>query len=126
MRLAESRHGAGCGELLLRPPCPVRLDAIGAEPAVGNLGDQDAVDLDRGGTQGVPGDAGARSQFARVQLEPVKVTVEVTDDSVVALYRGRGQAAARKGRLRTYRAAAGVYSCRQANGTAESWERWGK
>src|SRR3546814_4999820 len=80
MRSAESLHGAGCGELLLRPPFPVLLDAIGAEPAVGILGDQDAVDHDRCGTQGVPGDAGARSQFARVQLEPVQVTVEVRSE----------------------------------------------
>src|SRR3546814_3697821 len=81
MRSAESLHGAGCGELLLRPPFPVLLDAIGAEPAVGILGDQDTVDHDRCGTQGVPGDAGARSQFARVQLEPVQVNVEVADRS---------------------------------------------
>src|SRR3546814_18295774 len=90
MRSAESLHGAGCGELLLRPPFPVLLDAIGAEPAVGILGDQATVDHDRFGTPGVPGDAGARSQFARVQLEPVQVTVDVADTRVGALALGRG------------------------------------
>src|SRR3546814_14279867 len=61
------------------PPFPVLLDAIGAEPAVGILGDHDAFDHDRCGTQGVPGNAGTRSRFARVQLEPVQGTSHVAD-----------------------------------------------
>src|SRR5690606_39662325 len=53
------------------PRCPASLDAIGAEPAVGVLDDEDAVDDDRRSAQGVPRRAGARGQLARVQPEPV-------------------------------------------------------